>query len=243
MGLQLELEKSLTENLEANNIPTSGGRRRRRRGGADDEVEAAVPAARYALTKVLKSAYDALKPAGSAVTQAGVAAAIIYAADQSFRGGLCDPLAKSLASTMSVVPMAAAYVSSCDNAMTAYNTAVTSAALMVAPLLWSALKTAGSLFVSDEAVETVATELVEAAKDPGAAAAKAMATREKAKAAAPAASTVKAAPIFSMKSKAAMTPTPSPGSYPANRKKAGKRSRKTKVRARKTRRAMPTFVY
>lgn len=237
MGLQLELEKSLAENLEANNLPTTGGRRRRRRGGADDEVEAAVPAARYALTKVLKSAYDALKPAGSAVTQAGVAAAIIYAADQSFRGGLCDPLAKSLASTMAVVPMAAAYVSSCDNAMAAYNAAVTSAALMVAPLLWGALKTAGSLFVTDEAVETVAAELVEAAKDPGAAAAKAMKTREKAKAAAPAAS------IFSMKSKEVPSPTPSPGSFPSSRKRAGKRSRKTKVRARKTRRAMPTFVY
>lgn len=179
MGLQLDLEKSLEENLAANNIPTTGGRRRRHRGGADDEVEAATPAAQYALTKVLKAAYDVLKPAGAAVTQVGVAAAIIAAADQFFRPGLCDPLAKSLASTMSVVPMAAAYVSTCDNAMVAYNAAVASAALMAAPLLMGALKSAGSIFVTDETVETVAGNLIEAAKNPSVAAAKAMDTRKR----------------------------------------------------------------
>lgn len=183
MGLQLELEKSLEENLQANNIPTSGGRRRRRGGADESEVAAAKPAAEYAITKVLKVAYEKLKPVASSVTQAAVAGAIIYAADQSFRSDLCDPLAKNLAAAMSVVPMAAAYSSKCDSAMTAYNSAISASILLVTPILMSALKTAGSIFVSDETVDSVATEIIEAAKNPGAAAAKAMTTRSKAKAA------------------------------------------------------------
>lgn len=178
MGLQLELEKSLDENLKANQI----GARRRRRGGAEEsEIEAAKPAAKYGLSVILKKAYDVLKPTASAVTQAAVAGAILYATDQSFRSDLCDPLAKSLASTMSVVPMAAAYLSKCENAMTNYNVALSSTALLVAPILMSALKTAGSIFVSDETVDAVAAEMIEAAKNPAAAAAKAMTTRSKAK--------------------------------------------------------------
>jgi hypothetical protein len=179
MGLQLELEKSLDENLKANQI----GARRRRRGGAEEsEIEAAKPAASYGLSVILKKAYDVLKPTASAVTQAAVAGAIIYATDQSFRSDLCDPLAKSLASTMSVVPMAAAYLSKCENAMTNYNLALSSTTLLVAPLLMNALKTAGSIFVPDETVDAVAAEMIEAAKNPGAAAAKAMTTRSKVKA-------------------------------------------------------------
>lgn len=177
MGLQLELEKSLDENLKSNQI---GARRRRHGGARNSEIEAAKPAAKYGLTVILKKAYDALKPTASAVTQAAVAGALIYAADQSFRADLCDPLAKSLASTMSVVPMAAAYVSKCDNAMVTYNAALSSTVLLVAPLLMNALKTAGSIFVPDETVDAVAAEMIEAAKDPGAAAAKAMTTRSKA---------------------------------------------------------------
>jgi hypothetical protein len=179
MGLQLELEKSLDENLKSNQI----GARRRRRGGAEEsEIEAAKPAAKYGLSVILKKAYDVLKPTASAVTQAAVAGAIIYATDQSFRSDLCDPLAKSLASTVSVVPMAAAYLSKCENAMTNYNVALSSTVLLVAPILMSALKTAGSIFVSDETVDAVAAEMIEAAKNPAAAAAKAMTTRSKAKA-------------------------------------------------------------
>lgn len=178
MGLQLELEKSLDENLKANQI----GARRRRRGGAEEsEIEAAKPAAKYGLSVILKKAYDGVKTGLFAATQAGVAAALIYAADRSFRPDLCDPLAKSLVSTMSVVPMAAAYVTKCDSAMTTYHTALTSTALLVAPLLVNALKTAGSIFVSDETVDAVAAEMIEAAKNPAAAAAKAMTTRSKAK--------------------------------------------------------------
>ncbi len=182
MGLQLELEKSLDENLRANNIPVTGGRRRRRGGADESEIEAARPAAQYAITKVVKAVYEKLKPIGSAVTQAAVASAIIYAADQSFRGDLCDPLAKNLAAVISVVPMAAAYVSKCDNAMMTYNAAITSSILLVTPIIMSALKTAGSVFVSDDVVDSVASELIEAAKNPSAAAAKAMTTRSKAKA-------------------------------------------------------------
>lgn len=217
MGLQLELEKSLEENLQANNIPTSGGRRRRRGGADESEVAAAKPAAEYAITKVLKIAYEKLKPVGSAVTQAAVAGAIIYAADQSFRSDLCDPLAKNLAAAMSVVPMAAAYASKCDSAMTAYNSAISASILLVTPILMSALKTAGSIFVSDETVDSVATEIIEAAKNPGAAAAKAMQTR----------SQTKAAEETEKKSK-----------------KGGRRHRKTKkrtTRSRKTRKL--TFSY
>lgn len=179
MGLQLELEKSLDENLKSNQI----GARRRRRGGAEEsEIEAARPAAKYGLSVVLKKAYDGVKTGMYAATQAGIAAALVAAADSSFRPDLCDPLAKSLASTMSVVPMAAAYVSRCDTAMTTYQAVLTSTILLVAPLLLNALKTAGSIFVSDETVDAVAEEFIEAAKNPAAAAAKAMTTRSKVKA-------------------------------------------------------------
>lgn len=217
MGLQLELEKSLEENLQANNIPTSGGRRRRRGGAETSEVEAAKPAAEYAITKVLKIAYEKLKPVASSVTQAAVAGAIIYATDQSFRGDLCDPLAKNLAGVMSVVPMAAAYMSKCDNAMTTYNTAISSSILLVSPILMSALKTAGSIFVSDETVDSVASEIIEAVKDPGKAAAKAMTTRSQAKAAEEA---------------------------EKKSKKGGRRHRKTKKRSTRTRKTRKlTFSY
>lgn len=212
MGLQLELEKSLNDNLQANNIPTSGGRRRRRGGAEESEIEAARPAAQYAITKVLKSAYETLKPLGSAVGQAAVAGAILYATDQSFRADLCDPLAKNLAGAMSVVPMAAAYVSKCENAMSTYNTAVGSSILLIAPILVSALKTAGSIFVSDETVDSVAGEIIEAAKNPGAAAAKAMTLRSKVKA--------------------------------EEKKKGGRRLRKTKKRSTRTRKTRKiTFSY
>ena len=222
MGLQLELEKSVTENLEANNLPTSGGRRRRR-GGADEEgsaVESAKPAASYGLTTILKIAYDAIKKGTYAATQVGVAAAIVYATDQTFRADLCDPLAKSLASTMSIVPMAQAYAMKCDNAMTMYNSALTSSILLITPILMVAIKTTGSIFVSDEAIENVATELVEAAKNPGAAAAKAMTTRSKAK--------------------VEDTKAPPP---PPSRRGGKRKTKKRTTRSRKTRRSKITFSY
>lgn len=182
MGLQLDLEKPLNQILVDNKIPTTGARRRRRGGADSEEIEAARPAAQYGLTVVLKKAYDILKTAGSATTQAAVAAAIIAAADQAFRADLCDPLAKSLASTLSVVPVAAAFVTKCDNSMVMYNTAVTSAAFLVAPLLMNALRTAGSIFVSDETVDKVAGDIIEAAKNPAAAASRAMSTRSQVRA-------------------------------------------------------------
>ena len=108
-------------------------------------------------------------------------------------------------------------MSKCDYAMSTYITAISSSILLVSPILVSALKTAGSIFVSDETVDSLATEIIEAAKNPGAAAAKAMQTRSQAKAAEEA---------------------------EKKSKKGGRRHRKTKKRSTRTRKTRKlTFSY
>lgn len=230
MGLQLDLNKSVEDNLRL----TSGGKRKRRGGNGekDKEIEAARPAAEYAITKVLKTAYDrVVKPTASAVTQAAVAAALVYAVDASFRSDLCDPLAKSAASTMSMVPMAAAYVSKCDNAMTMYHSAVTSTILLVSPLLVSAIKTAGSIFVSDETIDSVAAELVDAAKNPAQAAAKALAAKKK------------VAELEDDDSASAAPTTAATGVFSYSRRRGGKKSKKRTTKKRRVTRRKLTFSY
>lgn len=198
MGLQLDLEQDVATNLKNNNVvmPT-GAARRRRRGGVDGdesaappsdttpatptEIEAAKPVAKYAITKVMTTAYGAMKKGLYAATAAGAAAAVIYAVDQSFRPDLCDPMAKSFASALSVVPMANMYVMKCENAMTVYNNAMTTAFATVAGLLVTAFRSSASIVVDDDVIDDVAETIVEAAKNPTAVAAKAMTARSKAK--------------------------------------------------------------
>jgi len=176
MSLELDLTKDVSENLKMNNVVV-GARRKFPRGGANDEVEAAMPAAKTGIIQVMKIAYEKAKLLGSAASQLAVAGLIVGVVDQQFRAGLCDPLAKAAISSLSFIPMASAYVSTCDNAMIAYNTAITSSVLLITPLVISAIKTAGKIVVPEEVVEEVATNLVEAVKDPGQAAAKALSVR------------------------------------------------------------------
>jgi hypothetical protein len=230
MALKLNLEESIEANLSANNIvaPPSGGRRRNR-GGAEDEltvatpqdIAKAVPAAEYAMTVVLKKAYDALKKTGIAVTYAAAAAAIVYAADTSFRADLCDPLAQSLAKTFSAFPPAAGYNTKCEYAMTAYQTAVGSSIMVTAGLLIKALQSVGSIVATEEEVNEVAGELIEAMRNPVEAADKAvkMITRAKAK-----------------KDAMALTnnPTVADSYSVASKRRGGKKTKKRVVKKRKT---------
>ena len=189
MSLTLDLSKSIDTNLKDNKVLTAG-RRRKRVGGNDtpatettpkQEIEAAKPAADYGLTTTLKTAYDYLitqgLKVGTVVAEASAAGAIVYAVDTLYRKDLCDPLLMSGAKLLNALPIVGAYAMKCDNAAIAYHTAVSASILLVTPLLVEAFKSAGKLVVPAQTVEDVAENIVEAVKNPGAAATYALARR------------------------------------------------------------------
>lgn len=189
MSLTLDLSKSIDINLKDNKVLTAG--RRRKRVGGDDppsteaspkqEIEAAKPAAEYGLTTTLKTAYDYLitqgLKVGTVVAEASAAGAIVYAVDNLYRKDLCDPLLMSGAKLLNALPIVGAYAMKCDNAAIAYHTAVSASILLVTPLLVEAFKSAGKLVVTSQTVEDVAENIVEAVKNPAAAASNALAKR------------------------------------------------------------------
>lgn len=237
MGLQLDLNKSVEENLK------HIGGKRRRRGGNGEEVdeEAAKKVAEYAIVRVLKDGYELMKPAAKAtgtavkkiavsVTEAGAAGAILYVVDKHFRSGLCDPLAYTLAKSVFIVPPAQAYATSCDNAMNIYTTAIGATALMLAPILLDAVKRAGSVFVSDETLENVKDTVVETVKNPAVAAQKAITTRSK-------------VPVLKDSSEDAPS-LPTTGFLPFSPRRRGGKSKKLAIKKRRTtRRRKTTFSY
>ena len=236
MGIELDLNKSVEENLK----PIGG--KRKRRGGNTEEVdeEAAKKAAEYAIVRVLKDGYEPMKPAVQAtgtaakkiavsVTEAGAAGAILYVVDKHFRSGLCDPLAYTLAKSVIIVPPAQAYTASCDNAMNMYSTAVGATALMLAPLLLDAVKRAGSIFLSDETIDSVKDAVIETVKNPAQAAAKALSTKSKV----PALADAPASP----------SEETSPSYATVTSKRRGGKSKKRTTKKRRTTRRKLTFSY
>lgn len=237
MSLTLDLSKSVDINLKDNKVLTAG--RRRKRVGGDDApstetatpeqvVEKAKPAAEYGLTTTLKTAYDYLitqgAKVGTVVAEASAAGAIVYAVDALYRKDLCDPLLMSGAKLLNALPIVGAYAMKCDNAQVAYHTAVSASILLVTPLLIEAIKSAGKIIVPAQTVEDVAENIVEAVKNPMAAATNAMNKRR-----------------GSTAGPASIVAPPKPATLPLG-KPMGKGGRKTKKRGtkkmRKTRRSL-----
>ena len=183
MPLTVDLNQSLEDNLKANALPVGG--RRRLRGGDDEEKVGRLAAAKVAIIGLLKKAgeigYDAASKGAKAAGYTGVAGLVFYVVEQSYRSNLCDPLAMSLAKTMTMIAPVAGYAATCDSAAAAYTAAVTTTALALSPLVLKALKKVASIVVDDSTVETVSEAIVDAVRDPARAASKALETRESAK--------------------------------------------------------------
>jgi len=178
--LTLNLNQSLQDNLDKNNIkPPTGGRRRKIRGG-DETNPAPAPAPEADQKKVvtislLKGAFDYLLntgvKVGTIVGEVAVAGALVYAANQYFGPDVCTPLYGSVSKTIATyVPIAAGPALKCDASASAYHTAVSSAILAATPIIIDAFKRAGKLVLSDEQVEQIGGDIVETIQNPPAAA-------------------------------------------------------------------------
>jgi hypothetical protein len=185
MPLTVDLNESLEENLKANALPV-GGRRRRHRGGDEEEENTGrLASAKVVIIGLLKKAgamgYDVATKGAQAAGYTGAAGLVFYVVEQSYRANLCDPLTMSLAKTMTMIAPVAGYAATCDSAAAAYTAAVTTTALALSPLVIKALKKVASIVVEDSTIETVGDAIVDAVRDPAAAASKALETRESAK--------------------------------------------------------------
>ena len=178
--LTLNLNQSLQDNLDKNNIkPPTGGRRRKIRGG-DETNPAPAPAPEADQKKVvtislLKGAFDYLLntgvKVGTIVGEVAVAGALVYAANQYFGPDVCTPLYGSVSKTIATyIPIAAGPALKCDASASAYHTAVSTAILAATPIIIDAFKRAGKLVLSDEQVEQIGGDIVETIQNPPAAA-------------------------------------------------------------------------
>ena len=178
--LTLNLNQSLEDNLDKNNIkPPTGGRRRKIRGG-DETNPAPAPAPEADQKKVvtislLKGAFDYLLntgvKVGTIVGEVAVAGALVYAANQYFGPDVCTPLYGSVSKTIATyIPIAAGPALKCDASASAYHTAVSTAILAATPIIIDAFKRAGKLVLSDEQVEQIGGDIVETIQNPPAAA-------------------------------------------------------------------------
>ena len=178
--LTLNLNQSLQDNLDKNNIkPPTGGRRRKIRGG-DETNPAPAPAPEADQKKVvtislLKGAFDYLLntgvKVGTIVGEVAVAGALVYAANQYFGPDVCTPLYGSVSKTIATyVPIAAGPALKCDASASAYHTAVSTAIIAATPIIIDAFKRAGKLVLSDEQVEQIGGDIVETIQNPPAAA-------------------------------------------------------------------------
>jgi len=169
--LTLNLNQSLEDNLDKNNIkPPIGGRRRKFRGGADETDQKKV-----VTISLLKGAFDYLLntgvKVGTIVGEVAVAGALVYAANQYFGPDVCTPLYGSVSKTIATyVPIAAGPALKCDASASAYHTAVSTAILAATPIIIDAFKRAGKLVLSDEQVEQIGGDIVETIQNPPAAA-------------------------------------------------------------------------
>jgi len=169
--LTLNLNQSLEDNLDKNNIkPPIGGRRRKFRGGADETDQKKV-----VTISLLKGAFDYLLntgvKVGTIVGEVAVAGALVYAANQYFGPDVCTPLYGSVSKTIATyIPIAAGPALKCDASASAYHTAVSTAILAATPIIIDAFKRAGKLVLSDEQVEQIGGDIVETIQNPPAAA-------------------------------------------------------------------------